>query len=277
MIRAVLAVALAAVLCGPAAAAKPGPWVPVVVHRDSGRVAAVLTVERQRTSYGVYDYRKLRLRVTLDGKAVFDQGLCGANDCGIATQHTLSVRNVWGDGVPEVLLDTYSGGAHCCFGTYVVFLDGTRAGHSVFQLWGDPGYRLETHAGTTVFVSADDRFAYEFTSFAGSGLPIEAFALDANGAFQNVTKSWPGLIRTDAKQWWKAYVSQRGKTGADVRGVVGAWCADEYLLGRRQVCESELTSALAKGYLKGPTIWPQNGKFVALLHKQLSKWSYSVS
>jgi len=275
VIRAVLAVALAAVVCGAAAAAKPGAWVHVVEHKDSGRVDAVLTVERQRTSYGVYDYRKLHLRVILDGKAVFDQGLCSANDCGIATHHTLSVRNVWGDSVPEVLLDTYSGGAHCCFGTYVVFLDGARAGRSVFQLWGDPGYRLETHAGKTAFVSADDRFAYEFTSFAGSGLPIHVLSLDPNGAFQNVTKAWPDLIRADAKQWWKAYVSQRGKPYADVRGVVGAWCADEYLLGRGRACERALTSALAKGYLKGPTIWPENAKFVALLHKQLDKWGYS--
>jgi hypothetical protein len=176
--------------------------------------------------------------------------------------------------VPEVLLDIYSGGAHCCFGTYVVYLDGARAGHSVFRLWGDPGYRLKTVGGTNAFISADDRFAYEFTSFAGSGLPLEVFTLDANGAFQNVTKSQPALLRADAKQWWKAYVNQRGKTESDVRGVVAAWCADEYLLGQAPACETELKSALAKGYLAGPNLWPQNAKFVTLLHKRLAKWGY---
>ena len=264
-------------LCGQAAAATPGRWVAVAVHRDSGPVHAVLTVERQRTSFGSYDYRDLRLRVSVDGKTVFDQGLCTPQTCGIATQHTLSLRNVWGDRVPEVLLDSYSGGAHCCFGTTVVFLDGPRAGRSAFELWGDPGYRLVSRAGTTVFVSADDRFAYEFTSFAGSGLPIEVLALDTNGAFKNVTRAWPGLIRADAKVWWKGYVSQRGRSGNDVRGVFGAWCADEYLLGQGRACESELKRALAEGYLQGPTIWPQNDKFAALLHKQLDKWGYSPS
>jgi len=268
---------LAALLCGPAAAAAPAPWVPVVVQKHSGRVQAELTVERQRSSFGNYDYRKLHLRATLDGKTVFDQGLCSPQTCGIATEHTLTLRNVWGDSVPEVLLDSYSGGAHCCFGTTVVFLDGPRAGRTVFKLWGDPGYRLVNRAGTTAFESADDRFAYEFTSFAGSGLPIEVLTLDPNGAFQNVTKSWPGLVRADAKQWWQAYVSQRGKPDADVRGVVAAWCADEYLLAAGTACESELTRALAKGYLKGPTIWPQNARFVALLHRQLAKWAYSPS
>jgi hypothetical protein len=240
-------------------------------------VHAVLTVERQSTSFGVFDYRKLHLRVSLDGKTVFDQGLCNAQTCGIATQHTLSLRNVWGGSVPEVLLDTYSGGAHCCFGTTVVFLDGPRAGRTVFKLWGDPGDRLLTRGGTTVFLSADDRFAYEFTSFAGSGLPIEVLTLDANGAFENVTRAWPGLIRADAKQWWKGYVSLRGKSGDDVRGLVGAWCADEYLLGEGQACESELKRALGKGYLQGPTIWPQNDTFVALLHRQLERWGYSTN
>ena len=62
----------------------------------------------------------------------------------------------------------------------------------------------------------------------------------------------------------------------DVRGVLGAWCADEYLLGQGLECESELKSGLAKGYLKGPTLWPQNEKFVALLHKQLHAWGYSA-
>ncbi len=277
MSRVLALLVLAAVLCGAAAAAPPGRWVPVVVHKESGRVDAVLTVERQRSSFGVFDYRDLHLRVALDGKTVFDQGLCNENDCGIATQHTLTLGNVWGDAVPEVLLDTYSGGAHCCFGTYVVFLDGSRAGHALFHLWGDPGYRLERRGGTVEFVSADDRFAYEFTSFAGSGLPLEVLTLDANGAFENVTKSQPALLRADAKQWWQAYVSQRGKADADVRGVVGAWCADEYQLGQGKACESELRRALSKGYLSGPTIWPQNANFVALLHKQLAKWGYSAT
>ena len=70
-------------------------------------------------------------------------------------------------------------------------------------------------------------------------------------------------------------MSQRGKADADVRGVVGAWCADEYLLAQGKACESELRHALAKGYLSGPTIWPQNANFVALLHKQLGRWGYS--
>ena len=258
-----------------AAAAAPAPWVPVVVQKHSGAVEALLTVERQRASYGVYDFRHLHLRVTLGGKTVFDRGLCSAQTCGLGTQRTLSLRNVWGDSVPEVLLDSYSGGAHCCFGTTVVFLDGPPAGRTVFRLWGDPGYRLVGRRGTTAFLSADDRFAYEFTSFAGSGLPLEVLTLDRGGAFQNVTRSWPDLIRADARQWWQAYVSQRGQAAADVRGVLGAWCADEYLLGQAPSCEHELTRALGRGYLQGPTLWPAGQKFVALLHKQLKAWGYA--
>ena len=35
-----------------------------------------------------------------------------------------------------------------------------------------------------------------------------------------------------------------------------------------------LAQALAHGYLRGPNIWPENAKFVALLHRELAAWGY---
>ena len=111
---------------------------------------------------------------------------------------------------------------------------------------------MKTLDGAPVFVTADDRFAYEFTSFAASGLPVEVLAIGAHGVMNDVTQSQLDLVKKDAAQWWHAYMSQRGKSAEDdIRGVLGAWCADEYRLGDKAACDAELASALEEGLPEG--------------------------
>src|SRR5262249_7807327 len=149
--------------------------------------------------------------------------------------------------------------------------DGPHRGRLLDKLWGDPGYEGQLHDGRYEFITADDRFAYAFTAFAASGLPMQVFTIDQAGNLVDVTRPRPDLVRDDLKQWWQAYVSERGKPDGDVRGVLGAWCADQYLLGARATCTKELRRALARGWLKGPNIWPQNSAYVAALSKELAK------
>ncbi len=246
----------------------------MTVHRHRGPVDAVMTVERRRSSFGAIDSRRLHLTVKVGGQTILDRNLCTPSRCGLGTQQELSLKNVWGDGVPEPVLDYYSGGAHCCFATLVVLPDGRHPGRVVTHLWGDPGYSVKSHDGTPELVSADDRFAYEFTSFAASGLPVQVWTISPGGVFTDATRTRLDLVAADARQWWRAYTSERGKADSDVRGVVGAWCADEYRLGRRSACNAELAAALAHGWLKGVPDWPENAGFVSLLHKQLAAWGY---
>ncbi|HEY4348259.1 MAG TPA: hypothetical protein VGM80_11775 [Gaiellaceae bacterium] len=272
------ALAAAAVFAAVAAAAPPpGPWKSVTIERHSGTVSATLTFERRKERYGAYDFKNMHLLVKNGSAKVLDRGMCAESRCSIASHHILSLRNVWGDAAPEVLLDTYTGGAHCCFESFIVLTDGGHAGRTISPFWGDPGYRLIGHAGTVAFESADDRFAYEFTAFAGSGLPIVLEEIGPHGGLNDVTQTRPDLIKADAKVFWKGYVSERAKADTDVRGVVAAWCADEYRLGLKAGCNAELKTALARGWLAGPGEWPQNAKFIALLHKQLAAWGYPTS
>ena len=72
-----------------------------------------------------------------------------------------------GDGYPEVIVETYSGGAHCCFGTQVYSL--RVAAVLIFQ-------KPETNAGgffedldadgISEFVTYDDSFAYMYCPYA---------------------------------------------------------------------------------------------------------------
>jgi hypothetical protein len=270
--------AIAAVIVAPAAsAATPSPWTNVVLQKSRAGVAATLTFQRRKESFGAYSFRDMQLVVKNAGKVVYDHDLCSLDRCGIASKHILSLQNVWGDSVPEALVDFYTGGAHCCFETLIVLADGPHPGRAVFHDWGNPGYEIQHHDGEPTIVSADDRFAYAFTSFAGSGLPVQVWTINPNGVLTNVTRTRPDLIKKDALVWWHAYVGQRGKKDSDIRGVLAAWCADEYLLGQGPDCASEVASAVKRHYVSGLGLWPGGPKFAAFLHRSLSKWGYLKS
>jgi hypothetical protein len=209
------------VLAGGAAAATP-PWKPLTVERHAGTVAAVLGVERRSRGEGFYQFRKLHLRVRVAGKTVFDRPICSNGHCNPGSHHSLRLQNVAGSDLDEAVVSIYTGGAHCCFESLVVLVDGPHAGRMLDRNWGDPGFRGEWRDGRFEFVTADDRFAYQFTSFAGSGLPAKVWTIDDSGRFANVTSSRLDLVRADAKRYWKAYVDERGKRDSDVRGVVAA-------------------------------------------------------
>jgi hypothetical protein len=278
LFTAALVLAAAGVFAGTAVAgASVAPaWTPGSDHRHAGSLDAVLSFERRPTGYGSLEYRRLTLVVQNAGKTVFDHRLCTPERCGPGSQAHLKLQNVWGSSLDEVLIDLYTGGAHCCFESLIVLADGAHPGRLLFRNWGDPGFRGQRHDGSFEFISADDRFAYSFTAFAGSGLPVQVWTIDAAGRFADVTSTRLDLVRAEAKQWWHAYVSERKKADSDARGVVAAWCADEYRLGLKEACTAELSTAVTKGYLHGSAGWPQDGAFVKALERSLAKWGYGA-
>lgn len=178
----------------------------------------------------------------------------------------------------QLVLDLYSGGAHCC-SIVQVFSQApgsSRWTKSSFD-FGDPGYELIdlAHDGTDEFLTADDRFAYAFTDYAASGMPllIERWS---DGHFVNVTRSYPDRIRHDAAVWMKAFTSQRHSHYADTTGVIAAWAADEDELGNTARVASFLEHAAAAGELNsglGNSV-PENARFVAALNRFLRRCGY---
>mgnify|MGYP006420376831 CR=1 FL=1 len=92
----------------------------------------------------------------------------------------LTGADINGDGYPEVIAESYSGGAHCCFGTHVYSLAETPTlilktpesnAHGQFQdLDGDSIYE---------FITADDIFAYQYCPFASSPFVKVIMSYDA--------------------------------------------------------------------------------------------------
>jgi hypothetical protein len=194
-----------------------------------------------------------------------------------AKDSSIAWRKLSGSG-SQLLLDLYSGGAHCC-SIAEAFSQAPGASHwtrSSFD-FGDPGYELVDlgHDGTDDFLSADDRFAYAFTDYAASGMPLLIMRF-ADGRFRDVTSSYPSRIARDAARWMKAFAQQRHGHYTDTTGIIAAWAADEDALGNSAKVARFLAHAASAHELNSGLgdQTPQNARFVAALNRSLHKWGY---
>jgi hypothetical protein len=219
-----------------------------------------------------------RLTITRAGKVSYDQPV-GSTFCGtfcLASTGSLRILDLE-PGHRDVVLDLFSGGAHCCTIVQIFSYDpGAKAYVETERNFGDPGVRFPDlrRNGRHQLLTADDSFAYEFTSFAASGLPIEILTF-SRGRFTNVTRRYPKLIARDAAVWLSAFKSTapsyQGSTG-----LIAAWAADEDLLGRSKLVAQYLSQQARAGHLKsgGPGIWPSGKGFVTKLQRFLRAHGY---
>ncbi len=267
---ALLALTLQAATPAPSAP-DPRPTPSTSVTIEVGSVRAHVSCEPERDSSVFCAPR--HLEILRDGQPAFEEGFTGESSYLLGDggeRKSLEVVDLDGNGEPEVLLNLYSGGAHCCFSTRI-YSFAKDPPHYAAQShdWGNPGYRLEDldHDGKFEFVSGDDRFSDAFTSHAASRLPPRIWRYAAGG-LQDVTRAFPSLLEKDATDCWKAFgeLSPKDPTGDSVRGVAAAYVADEYLLGRG----AEGWRRLIDGYQK-----PDRKKFFAKLTVFLDKSGYT--
>lgn len=125
---------------------------------------------------------------------------------------------------PVALIALTTGDMHCCFTIRAVPSDG---GDVVDRTFGNysPWFR-ETASGP-VLVSADNAFANEFGSFAGSGPPLQLFGWSGT-AFIDVTRKHLDLVADDAKNYLALF---NDPTEPEKVGFLAGYLADECLLG----------------------------------------------
>jgi hypothetical protein len=199
--------------------------------------------------------------------------------CGVATaphEPPLEVADLEGNGRAVIVVRLTTGGAHCCsvvqFHVSLPDMPGTYT--TLERNYGDPGVRIGPRApdGHDELLSADDRFAYAFASFAFSGLPIRIWELRWP-TIVDVTRSFPQAIAADARKWWKAFLANR-RRGLGL-GFIAAWAADERLLGRRGVVARTLAhEARAHQLRSGDHITPGGRAFIANLNRFLRNAGY---
>ena len=237
------------------------------VHADRVNVTAKLSFERKSV-----EFTKIRLAITRN-TTTWRSGPLGTS---YFSRPRVYVRDLDADGEVDVRVDTYTGGAHCCFQTrFYRWLTVRKAYGKTFRNWADAGYRAKNldGRGSVELLSSDARFGYVFTAFAGSPFPIQIWAFDA-GRLRDVTPLFPGQVELDAQRLWRTYLEHRRTD--DVRGVLAAWQADQYRLSRQDEGWLELERALKRGDLKGPNgVWPTGRRYLRELRAFLVKTGYA--
>jgi hypothetical protein len=240
------------------------------ITNAAGSVAA--TLEWDKADYGIADPRLFVVRdgvrydleiadICLEGCIVVPDD---AADPDAAATSAVKVADLDGDGEPEVLVDVFSGGAHCCVTARLLTFNGT--GYTPKDIgYGDVGYTLKDADGDgrPELVGFDPRFSAVFTAFAGSAFPPSVLRVD-HGTTVDVTRSFPKLVRADAAERLKDL--RKARRGDDVRGVAAAYVADQYLLGRGSVGTRELDRLRRKGLVRAA--------FKPYVLKKLKAWKY---
>jgi hypothetical protein len=258
-------------------------FAPVALAASETASAGGVTATFTFTGHGP-NYHNERLTIARAGTVAYDQpvasGLClqacapGSEGSGRTSVHVLNLEP---GGEPDVVLDLFSGGAHCCSIEQVFSFDpGTMTYVKTERNFGDPGTEIMDlgHNGRLEFLTADDSFAYEFTDFAASGLPIQILTF-ANRHFTDVTRSYPALIAKDAATWLSAFKSMASQHYQDSVGVIAAWAADEDLLGHTAQVDRYLAKQVKAGHLHSALNPGESGKrFVAKLRRFLRGRGY---
>ena len=249
---------------------------------EAGGVRAELRYVSQRNRVICRDFS---ISITRSGAVLVSESIRPRRESGIAPgrppgTRSLRVVDLNGDGEQEVLVDLYTGGAHCCFYTLVygysiMTSDYERLTHD----WGDVGYTLASlgRDRNREFVSGDFRFAFLFTSFAESRFPIQIWQYGPQG-LTDATRRFPRQIRADIRRLRRAlrdFVRER----IDLRGVVAAIQADRYLLGRRSAARgwTALRRMAARGQLRRPrgASGPAGRRYLRSLRRHLQRFGYA--
>jgi hypothetical protein len=252
---------------------------------SSGAVSAKFTYTKQSD----FEYTDLHLTITRSGTTGFDGPtppscgsgpVCGFWPGGLGRTPSVLVSDLDGDGEPEVVVQLYSGGAHCCTLAEIYSYSAAAAAYvNLEENFGSGGYKLGdlNGDGRREFRTTDFRFDEAFTAHAASTQPIQIFDL-VSGRLIDVTRSYPALVRKDAASLLRLYKRERKRSGFDVRGILASYVADEYLLGRGKTARKVLSKALKRGELNQPrgTGFAAGRAYVRRLNKLLKRYGYAA-
>lgn len=174
------------------------------------------------------------LKLTRHGRTISQTVSLGPEEK-LATVAGPAIIDLDGQGDPEVVLQVYSCGAYCCAFTLTYhYVPARKTYGRVKHLWG-PYRNMAALAksprdGLPEFVSRNEDFSGWFGRHAVSGAsPIQVWRFRL-GRLQDVTRSYPELIRQDTQVWWDAYTQEESDWHQEPVALA-AYLAGMHLLG----------------------------------------------
>ena len=188
---------------------------------SDGKVRVVVNYERKENQF----------ETALDYKIFYEDTLYVDTSQQSASYSSVKLDDIDNDGNHEVIVQIYTGGAHCC-SLYTIYtwqgdgfatdetgyLDG--AGGKFEDLDGD---------GIQEFQTLDNAFFYAFDSYAGSFPPSLILSLK-DGKFVDTTKLYPQELKSHA---WQMFQTLRNaqEQGYGGNGILAGYVAQKILLG----------------------------------------------
>lgn len=162
--------------------------------------------------------------------------------------HDLTGGDLNGDTYPDVVVETFSGGAHCCFGTQVYSLRPDAAALILKKPESNAGGYFEDLDGDNVheFITFDDSFAYQYCPYAAGVTVKVIMAFDvAQDRYLPASPRFP-------EQYTQDIATHEGRALA-APGELGEWdssnmCAvlplvlDHLYLGQPDIAQTEFST-----------------------------------
>jgi hypothetical protein len=246
-----------------------------------GIVSAALVYEQSSAGTGGLTLSNFVLEISRAGRPFYERPVASRlchSSCLLETADggPLLVKDLEGNHQPDVALELNSGGAHCCSIVQIFAFDpGVKTYRPIEHNFRDAGALLTDVSGDgrLEFESADDRFAYEFASFAYSGLPLQIWRFH-DRRLRDATREFPKALAADASRQLSRFRANRRK--ALGLGFIAAWAADEYLLGHRALVSGTLAAEARRHRLNSADgLSPGGRAFIAKLKRFLKKTGYA--
>jgi hypothetical protein len=243
-------------------------------HVASGAVTAELSYVKRPNRFVGTEYAALRVKIVRGGATLRDEKVGGVCAVGCspalaqAKKKSIRLRDLDGDGEPEVLVDLFTGGANCCL--YSLFY-GFRADTSTYARevadFGTYGYRLldRRHDGLLQLKGGDVGFRGAFGCNACGPQPIRIWTWTGQ-KLRDSTRDFPGLVRKDARAVRRGYLLNRGKGPEVVKGFLAPYAADRCSLGSCAAGLRTVRGAIRRGEV--------NERFLPALRRLLRRFDY---
>lgn len=267
--RGVVVGAALLVWCSSASAAAP-TWSETV---SAGMVSATLTTTYADAADVILRADDLELVVTHQGGgsptrwrgAAFRPW--GPDQAIVSRDGAVQLVDITGDGEAEVLVDIYTGGAHCCSVSYVAWRSDNSARYRMRGIrWGNSAASLSdlNGDGALEFVGVDDRFATAFGPYAVAEFPARVWSLAADGPTVT-TRHYRPYAMAAMRSSWAMFLEHR-RRGDPTTGALAAYLANASNVGG---------VAVSGGWGRARRVMGTSGaRTVRAIERRLRGWGY---